>query len=292
MNCKICPRKCGIERDKYLGYCGVGDKVKIAKAYLHMWEEPVITGKNGSGTVFFSGCNLKCVYCQNFDISHECKGVEISIQELSDIFKKLESLGASNINLVTPSHYAMKIKQALDIYKPNIPIVYNSSGYDSLEELEILKDYIDVYLVDFKYWDNELSFRLSKAYDYREVTQKAILKMKEYKPNNIYDGELINSGVIIRHMILPNHIEDSKKILEWISKNISNPCVSLMGQYTPMYNANEYKDISRKLKPLEYKVVEKYMLDLGITDGFTQELTSAVEDFVPKFECDILINKK
>ena len=291
MKCNMCPRKCGVDRTVSNGYCGVADKVKIAKAYLHMWEEPVITGENGSGTIFFSGCNLKCVYCQNFDISHECKGVEITISELSEIFKKLESMGASNINLVTPSHYARQIREALDIYRPNIPIVYNSSGYDSLEELELLKDYIDIYLVDFKYWDEDLSVRLSKARDYRNVAIQSILKMKEYKPINIYDGDILKSGVIIRHMILPNHIEDSKKILEWISKNVSNPCVSLMGQYTPMYKASEYKDINRKLKPIEYKIVEKYMLNLGIKDGFTQDLTSAVEEYVPDFKCDILIDK-
>jgi len=286
MICDICPRKCGVDRDTVNGVCGVGNKPKLAKAYLHKWEEPCISGDAGSGTVFFSGCNLKCVYCQNYNISHEAYGKEITINRLAEIFKNLEEKGAANINLVSPSHYTMAIKQALDIYRPNIPIVYNSSGYDSLEELEILKDYIDVYLVDFKYWDTNLSTRLSKAPNYRDVATKAILKMREYQPKEEYKNEMLVKGVVIRHLVLPNHTDDSIEILRWIKKYINNPLISLMGQYTPMYKAKEHSDINRKLKPIEYKIVEKAMIDLGLTEGYVQELSSATEDYTPIFDCD------
>ena len=171
MNCNICPRRCNVDRTTSKGFCQMTDNPKVAKAYLHKWEEPIISGENGSGTVFFSGCNLKCVYCQNYDISHEGFGKEITTNRLAQIFKQLEDEGATNINLVSPSHYTMAIKEALDIYKPSIPIVYNSNGYDSVEQLEMLKEYIDVYLVDFKYFDSSLADRLSKAPDYPEVAK-------------------------------------------------------------------------------------------------------------------------
>ena len=286
MRCNACPRKCNIDRAKATGICGVGEKPKVAKAYLHMWEEPCISHENGSGTIFFSGCNLKCEYCQNFEISSNAFGKEISTEELANIFKKLESLGATNINLVSPSHYVYAIKEALDIYKPNIPIVYNSSGYDSIETLEILKGYIDIYLVDFKYYDSNLSSRLSKAPDYPQVAKSVILKMREMIPDNIYDNGVLKKGVIIRHLILPNHIDDSINILKWIKNNINNPCISLMGQYTPMYNAKNHEDINRKLKPLEYKIVLNAMIELGLEDGYLQELSSATEEYTPKWDLE------
>ena len=286
MICNNCPRKCGIDRDNFVGVCGVQNNPKVAKAYLHKWEEPIISAGNGSGTVFFSGCNLKCVYCQNFDISHNAFGKEISTNRLAEIFKELEEKGASNINLVSPSHYVLAIKEALGIYRPNIPIVYNSSGYDSLESLERLKDYIDIYLVDFKYFDENLARKYSNAENYPEVAKSVIKKMREYKPSEIVEDGVMKSGVIIRHMVLPSHIDDSKNVLKWIKENVDNPFISLMGQYTPMYRAKEFPEINRKLKPLEYKIVEEYMVKLGLTNGYSQELTSADESFTPIFDLD------
>ena len=287
MVCDLCPRRCNVDRSIKVGVCGVGELPRVAKAYLHKWEEPIISGKNGSGTIFFSGCNLKCVYCQNYKISHNTYGKYITYEQLADIFKNLENAGASNINLVSPSHYVNAIKKALDIYRPNIPIVYNSSGYDSLEGLEILKDYIDIYLVDFKYFDKSLAEKLSKAPNYPEIAQTAILKMREYVPNEIFDEEgMLKKGVVIRHLVLPNHTDDSIKILEWIKENVNNPFVSLMSQYTPMHHAKMFEDINRPLKPIEYKIVEQAMVNLGLTTGFAQELSSASDCYTPVFDCE------
>ena len=287
MICSACPRKCNIDRNIKVGVCGVGEMPRVAKAYLHKWEEPVISGKNGSGTVFFSGCNLKCEYCQNYKISHNNYGKYITYEKLAEIFKNLEDAGASNINLVSPSHYVHAIKLALDIYRPQIPIVYNTSGYDSLENLEILKNYIDIYLVDFKYFNPMLAQNLSKAGDYPEVAKQVILKMREYKPKEEFDANgMLKSGVVIRHLVLPNHTDDSIEILKWIKENIDNPFVSLMSQYTPCYHAKFIEGMNRPLKPIEYKVVEQTMVDLGMTTGFSQELSSANDCYTPIFDCE------
>jgi len=281
MKCSLCPRKCNIDRSVNVGTCGVGVLPKVAKAYLHKWEEPCISYLKGSGTVFFSGCNLKCVYCQNHEISHKAFGKYITYEKLADIFKDLEEDGATNINLVSPTHYINAIRDALEIYRPNIPIVYNSNGYEDLDSLEKIKDYIDIYLVDFKYYDNALASRLSHAEDYPEVAKKAICKMREYQPKEIYENDILKKGVIIRHLILPNHTDDSINILKWIKENIFHPTISLMGQYTPMYNAHKHTDISRKLKPIEYKLVSQAMLNLGLVNGYFQELDSADESYTP-----------
>ena len=286
MVCKLCPRSCNVDRNISKGYCGVGENPRLAKVYLHKWEEPCISGKNGSGTVFFSGCNLKCVYCQNYEISSGLKGKDITVRELAEIFKRLEEMGAENINLVTPSHYVKAIKGALDIYRPNIPIVYNSSGYDGIEALTILKDLIDIYLVDIKYMSSDLAYKLSGAKDYPAVCKSAIKYMREMQPHNIYVGDKLIKGVIIRHLILPNCTEDSVNILEWIKDNISEPCISLMGQYLPMHKAGEYKEIDRKLKPIEYKIVCNKAIELGLTDGYFQELSSADELYIPVWDFD------
>ena len=285
MICRDCPRSCGVDRSKTVGFCGVGNMPRVAKAYLHKWEEPVLTGKNGSGTVFFSGCNLKCEYCQNYKISQENYGKYITPSKLAEIFKNLENAGASNINLVSPSHYIRAIIEALEIYRPNIPIVYNSNGYDLIESLDLIKDYIDIFLVDFKYMDSELSKRLSKAEDYSVVAKSAIQKMREIIPEEQFDenGNLIR-GVIIRHLVLPSHTDDSIEILTWIKDNIKNPYISLMGQYTPMYKADRHLDINRVLKAIEYKIVQQKMVDMGLTNGFTQELSSADSCYTPDFD--------
>lgn len=281
MKCYGCPRQCGVDRDISKGICGVGNKPKIAKAYLHQWEEPCISVKNGSGTIFFSGCNLKCVYCQNYKISGECFGKEITIEDLASLYKKMEELGADNINLVTPSHYIDVIVKSLSVYKPKIPIVYNSSGYESLEELSRLKDLVDIYLVDFKYFSSELAQRFSRTKDYPQVAKETIKLMRSYQPSNIYEGDKLVKGVIIRHLILPNHTDDSIDILNWLKDNIDSPCISLMGQYVPMHEADKYDDINRKLKPIEYKRVSNYMLKIGLTEGYMQELSSASEEYTP-----------
>jgi len=284
MKCNGCPRKCNIDRMKGVGVCGVCFQPKVAKAYLHKWEEPVISGENGSGTIFFSGCNLKCVYCQNYLISHQGQGKYITFERLAEIFKELEESGATNINLVSPSHYVDAIINALNIYRPHIPIVYNSSGYDSVENLERLKDYVDIFLVDFKYYSSELSKKYSNAQDYPEVAKNAILKMRELQPKEVIENDIMKKGVIIRHLVLPNSTDDSIEILKWIKENIKNPFISLMGQYTPMYNSDKFSDINRKIKPIEYKRVESFMLSLGLTEGYTQELISADGCYVPNFD--------
>lgn len=286
MICNSCPRKCNVDRSKDVGVCGVGEMPRVAKVSLHKWEEPIISGKNGSGTIFFSGCNLKCIFCQNYKISSENYGKYITYDRLADIFREFEEKGAMNINLVSPSHYSHAIKKALEIYKPNIPIVYNSSGYDGLESLEELKDYIDIYLVDFKYMDSDLAKRLSKAPDYPEIAKEVIKRMREYQPKEVFDDNgMLTKGVIIRHLVLPNHTDDSIAILDWIKGNIDNPFVSLMSQYTPMYKAILQPDINRTLKPLEYKVVEEHMVNIGLVNGFAQELDSASSCYVPDFDC-------
>lgn len=254
---------------------------------FHKYEEPVISGsadEKGSGAVFFAGCNLKCVFCQNYKISHEGKGKIVGVKRLAKIFKKLEKHGALNINLVTPTHYTEQIKQALNIYKPNIPIVWNSGGYETASTIESLRGYVDVFLVDMKYADNELATRYSKAPNYVENCKAAIKKMKELQPQNIIENGHMKRGLIIRHLILPTHTDDSKKCLDFIANEIGKKTmVSIMSQYEPVYKASEYLEVNRKITPLEYKRVESYALKLGLTNAYTQELSSADSKYTPKF---------
>lgn len=287
MICNLCPRKCNVNRDLKSGFCGVSNTLKVARAQLHFWEEPIISGTNGSGTIFFSGCNLKCVYCQNYNISKENFGKDITTQRLAEIFKELENAGAHNINLVTPSHYVKQIVEALNIYKPKIPVVYNTSGYDSVEELKMLEGYVDVYLTDLKYYSSELSQKYSSAKNYFEVCSLAIKEMIRQQPKNVIENGLIKKGVIIRHMVLPNCIDDSFKVLEWIKNNLGEDViVSVMGQYTPYFNASKFPEINRKLKPVEYKLVINHFNKLGLKNGFMQSLDSADENFIPPFNLE------
>ena len=287
MICNLCPRKCNVNRDLKSGFCGVSNTLKVARAQLHFWEEPIISGTNGSGTIFFSGCNLKCVYCQNYNISKENFGKDITTQRLAEIFKELENAGAHNINLVTPSHYVKQIVEALNIYKPKIPVVYNTSGYDSVEELKMLEGYVDVYLTDLKYYSSELSQKYSSAKNYFEVCSLAIKEMIRQQPKNVIENGLIKKGVIIRHMVLPNCIDDSFKVLEWIKNNLGEDViVSVMGQYTPYFNASKFPEINRKLKPVEYKLVINLFNKLGLKNGFMQSLDSADENFIPPFNLE------
>lgn len=280
--CQLCPRKCNVDRSISVGFCGSGHKIKIALYGLHQWEEPCISCGKGSGTIFFSGCNLKCCYCQNYEISTCSVGEVYDTQDFVKVLKELEEFGATNINLVTPSHYISELVKVFKIYKPSIPIVYNSSGFEDVEALKLIDKYIDIYLVDFKYFDNELALKLSKVKDYRGIAFKAIKFMCESKKDK-FNGDIMETGVIIRHLILPNHIYNSIKSLQFIKDNFNGRMVSLMAQYIPMGKAKEMKDLNRKINRREYnKVVDKY-IELGL-DGYVQELESADKCFVPKFK--------
>ena len=287
MKCSICPRNCNVERQNDNGFCGQSEIVKISKVMFHHFEEPLISGDEkakGSGAIFFTGCNLKCVFCQNYPISHNNKGKNISIKKLARIFKNLEKKGALNINLVTPTHFSNQIIEALKIYKPQIPIVWNSNGYESKETIKKLKDYVDVYLVDLKYMDNELSTIYSKAPNYVENATSAIKQMKLNQPKDIIENNLIKKGMIIRHLILPTYTNDSIKCLNFIHDEIGkDSIVSIMSQYEPRYDAVQYEKINRKITPLEYKRVVNHALKLNMTNCFTQDLTSANSKYTPKF---------
>ena len=254
---------------------------------FHKYEEPLISGKAksvGSGAIFFAGCNLRCVFCQNYTISHGGKGKKISTKGLVSIIKKLEKNGALNINLVTPSHFTNEIIEALKIYKPRIPIVWNSNGYETQESIEKLKDYIDVYLVDLKYMDNSLALKYSGAANYVENATASIKQMRENQPKDVIENGLMKKGVIIRHLILPTHTQDSIKSLDWINANLgSNTIVSLMSQYNPMYDASKHAEINRKITPLEYKRVINHAIKLNMMKCFTQDLSSATDIYTPKF---------
>ena len=287
MICNVCPRLCNVERKNQKGYCLSSEKIKISKVMLHKFEEPLISGTcndKGSGAIFFSGCNLKCVFCQNYPISHNNKGKFISNKKLAKIFKKLERKGALNINLVTPTHFTNQIVEALKIYRPNIPIVWNSSGYESSETIEKLNGFVDIFLVDLKYNNNSLALKYSKANNYVENAHKSILKMHELQPTNIIENGLMKKGIIIRHMVLPSHTSDSISCLNWINENLGNETiVSIMSQYEPRYNAAIYPEINRKITPLEYKRVTSHALKSNMTNCFTQDLSSADSKYTPKF---------
>lgn len=288
--CRLCPKECNVNRLKgELGYCGASDKVVIARAALHFWEEPCVSGESGSGAVFFSNCNLKCVFCQNHCISQESLGVEISIQKLSEIFLQLQKKRANNINLVTPTHYVPQIIEALKLSKSNglsIPILYNSNGYDSLDTLKALNGYIDVYLPDLKYYNSKYSLRYSKAEDYFEKASVAIKEMyKQVGKPIFYENGIIKKGVIIRHLLLPGLLFDSKKILDYIYKSFGdNVYISIMNQYIPMFKASDYPEINRTLNGKHYDALINYALKLGIKNAFIQESGTSSEEFVPDFK--------
>ena len=288
--CKLCPRNCKVNRIKgEKGFCRAGVNPKIALIGLHKFEEPCISGKTGSGTVFFSGCNLKCKYCQNYKISQEDLGKEMTIEELAKEFIRLQEKGANNINLVTGFAYVPQIIECIKIAKKNglvIPIVYNTSGYESLETLKMLEGYIDIYLPDLKYYYNDLSKDLSFCEDYFEKASEAIKEMIRQVGSPIFDEKgMIKNGVIIRHLVLPNHIQNSKSILKWIKQNInSNVYVSIMAQYFPTYKANETNDINRKLTEEEFIKIEDYLYKINLKNGYIQYLEENEEQYVPDFK--------
>ena len=283
MICSICPRHCNVDRNVSLGFCQSPDNFRVARAALHFWEEPCISGKEGSGTVFFSGCNLKCVFCQNNEISAENKGVEISDDKLISIFENLISQGANNINLVNPTHYAKRLEKVLSRWKSPVPIVYNSSGYEEVETLKALDGLIDIYLPDLKYIRAEKAMRYSKAADYFEKASAALLEMRRQVEDK-FDGDIMKSGMIIRHLILPQNTNSSIAVLDFIKSNFPNTFVSLMAQYTPCGDLSEFPEINRKITKREYEKVVNYAFDNSFDKLFIQELSSADKSFIPKFD--------
>lgn len=283
MICSICPRHCNVDRSVNLGFCQSPDNFRVARAALHFWEEPCISSKEGSGTVFFSGCNLKCVFCQNNEISAENKGVEISDDKLISIFENLISQGANNINLVNPTHYAKRLAKVLSRWKSPVPIVYNSSGYEEVETLKALDGLIDIYLPDLKYIRAEKAMRYSKAADYFEKASAALLEMRRQVEDK-FDGDIMKSGMIIRHLILPQNTNSSIAVLDFIKSNFPNTFVSLMAQYTPCGDLSEFPEINRKITKREYEKVVNYAFDNSFDKLFIQELSSADKSFIPKFD--------
>lgn len=283
MICSICPRHCNVDRSVNLGFCQSPDNFRVARAALHFWEEPCISGKEGSGTVFFSGCNLKCVFCQNNEISAENKGVEISDDKLISIFENLISQGANNINLVNPTHYAKRLAKVLGRWKSPVPIVYNSSGYEEVETLKALDGLIDIYLPDLKYIRAEKAMHYSKAADYFEKASVALLEMRRQVEDK-FDGDIMKSGMIIRHLILPQNTNSSIAVLDFIKSNFPNTFVSLMAQYTPCGDLSEFPEINRKITKREYEKVVNYAFDNSFDKLFIQELSSADKSFIPKFD--------
>ena len=291
--CEICPHKCKIDRTKnQVGRCKSKGTVKVALASIHNFEEPCISGRNGSGTVFFSNCNLSCEFCQNYEISQQGLGKEISIERLAEIFIEQQSRGADNINLVSPTSYAVQIIEAIKIAKNNglkIPIIYNTNGYENIETLKLLEGYIDIYLPDLKYAENDLAKKYSKIENYFEIATSAIKEMYRQVGKNEYDENgIIKAGIIIRHLILPNHTENSKKVLKWIVENMpKNITVSVMAQYFPTYKAKEIKDINRKITKYEYQKIENYLYSLDLENGYIQEMGNNEEIYVPKWEINV-----
>ncbi|MBQ6820687.1 MAG: radical SAM protein [Clostridium sp.] len=287
--CRLCPRNCGVNRlEGKRGFCGAGHKIRVARAALHYWEEPCISGEIGSGTVFFSHCTLKCVFCQNYNISQCEWGKEITVERLAEIFIELQNKKALNINLVTPTHYVPQIIEAIKIARGkglNIPIIYNSSGYEKVDTIRLLKGYIDVYLPDMKYFDTKYSSKYSKANRYFDYAKDAIEEMINQVGEVCFDNNgIIQRGVIIRHLMLPGLLFDSKKIIDYIYKTYGDKVfISIMNQYTPLEHVKEYPEINRVLNPKHYESLIDYALNLGVKNGFIQEEGTDSESFIPLF---------
>ena len=287
--CELCPRNCKVNRiNGEVGRCRATDIVKVAKIQLHYFEEPCISGTAGSGTIFFSGCNLSCKFCQNYVISQENKGEYITVDELAEKMIELQSQGANNINLVTAFAYVPQIIDAIKLAKQqglNIPIVYNTSGYESVKTLQLLEGIVDIYLPDFKYYYNELGQKLSGVSDYFEIVTLAIKEMCRQKPIDEYsENGIMKKGIIIRHLVLPNHIQNSKQVLKWIKSNIRKDVnISIMAQYFPTYKACETDDVNRKLTEEEFNDIENFVYNLNLKNGYIQYLEENEEQYVPEF---------
>ncbi len=289
VECNICPNNCKVNRIKgKIGLCKATDKMKVALSSLHYFEEPCISGEKGSGTVFFSNCNLRCKFCQNYKISAEGKGEEITIEELADTFLSLQEQGANNINLVTPTIYAYQIIEAIKFAKYKglkLPIIYNSNGYESIETLKALEGYIDVYLPDLKYYYDDIALKYSGVKNYFKHAAEAIKEMyRQVGAPQLDENGMIQRGLIIRHLVLPNNIDNSKQLLKWIKENIDQRVyVSIMAQYFPCYKAKEMDELNRKLTKEEYEEIENFVYDLNIENGYMQELGEHEEEYVPNF---------
>ena len=289
--CNLCPRNCLVDRTKTLGYCKATDKVKVARSALHYFEEPSISGSNGSGTIFFSNCNLKCCYCQNKEISTDGFGKEVSIERLTEMMLELEEKHANNINLVTPTHYVPSIIEAIKLARKkglSIPIVYNTSGYESVETLKLLEGYIDIYLTDFKYFDNKLGKYLSKCSNYFEVASKALEEMYRQTGKNIFNKDgLMTKGIIVRCLVLPTKSNDTKKIIDYLYKKYQdNIYLSIMNQYTPVNFIKDYPYLNKTISEDEYNDVIDYAIDLGIKNAYMQEGGTCSESFIPAFDLE------
>ena len=288
-DCTLCPRECHVNREnKKRGYCGMDSRIYAARAALHMWEEPCISGEKGSGAVFFSGCGLRCIFCQNREIAIGKDGKEISVEKLGEIFFNLEKQGAANINLVTGAHYVPQIREALSIAKEkglSVPVVYNSSGYEKVETLKLLEGYVDVYLPDFKYMEASLAEAFSNAPDYPERAKEAIEEMVRQTGKCVFNEEgYLEKGTIVRHLILPGHTVNSKKVLDYLHNTYGNKIfISIMNQYTPVYEQKVYKELNRKVTEREYKKVLDHALEIGVENGFWQTGDTAKESFIPSF---------
>ena len=291
--CMLCPRKCGINRYNEKGYCGATNRIKLAYYSLHMWEEPIISGNTGSGTIFFSNCNMRCIYCQNKKISLDGYGVYISNKKLKEIMLLLQEKGANNINLVTPTMYVPQIGKVLRKIKGNelkIPVVYNTSSYENIITLKVIEGLVDVYLADLKYFDDELAYKYSGVKDYFEIATLAIDEMFRQVGFIVINDNLLKKGLIVRVLVLPGEVDDSKKIIEYLYKTYGDEIIiSIMSQYTPV-NKCKYDNLNRKLDKSEYEEVVKYAEELGITNAFIQEGDSSEESFIPDFNTNI-INK-
>lgn len=312
-DCTLCPRNCHSDRtinptvsglnNKY-GYCGQSNTVRAARAALHMWEEPCISGSSGSGTVFFSGCNMGCIFCQNFEISHRTYGKNISIRRLSEIFLELQEKKANNINLVTPTHFVPQIIDALSLARKNglhLPIVYNTSSYENVETLRMLDGLIDIYLPDFKYFSASLSRKYSQTADYFEKASLAVSEMVRQTGKPVFrteagnfltaeeydDKALLYRGTIVRHLLLPNCLEDSKAVIKYLYETYENQIfISIMSQYTPLRSINEYPELNRKVSSREYEELVDYAISIGVENGFIQGEDTAAESFIPAFNCE------
>jgi putative pyruvate formate lyase activating enzyme len=288
--CKLCPRNCGVNRlDGQVGFCGSGLGIKVARVSLHNWEEPCLSGENGSGTIFFSQCNLKCVFCQNYSISHKGIGKEITIERLAEIFIEQQERGAHNINLVTPTHFVPQIIEAIKLARSRglvLPMVYNSNGYESLETIKALKGYIDVYLPDLKYYDDKYAIRYSNAPNYFKTAANAIEEMfSQVGDAQFNENGLMMKGVIIRHLMLPGLLFDSKKVIDYVWRAFGHSVyVSIMNQYTPVNNADKYPEINKPLNQDHYESLIDYCLSLGIKNAFIQEEGTVSESFIPRFD--------
>ena len=289
-NCTLCPRECHADRKNgKVGYCGMAVKLYAARAALHMWEEPCISGKKGSGAVFFTGCGLRCCFCQNREIAIGTSGQEITVERLADIFLELQKKGAANINLVTGAHYALHIVEALKLAKEKglcLPVVYNSSGYEKVETLRLLEGYVDVYLPDYKYAQSELAQKYSHAADYPERAQRAIAEMVRQTGVAVFDEDgYIQRGTIVRHLILPGHTKNSIEALRWLHETWGEQIyISIMNQYTPVFEQEKYRELNRKVTRREYAKVLDAALEMGIVNGFFQDGETAQESFIPAFD--------